>query len=357
MNRATVAIGAVATTAALVAGGCAADTDEAASPPSATEAACAPAPAPDTTTAGGWLGWIDAHPDDVALTVDDGTGTVVEHRSDEAQPIASAVKVVHLAAYARAVADGSLDPNEAVPVADWERWYLPGTDGAAHEHALARLEVTPDGTATLEQMVTAMIRESDNAVPDYLRDRLGDDALVDAADAGGWSGFTPTSKLGDAIALLDPAADSDRWAAAQRYASDPAYRAQIQALPLPDLAEQMAWASTTDAASPEQLAAMHRAIADGSFGAGTDVGRSQLEWQPPPPGLTAVGFKSGYLPGVLADAMYLRRPDGTVATAVLLTDDMAESDWIAALTALPQQQVLIAAMTDPDAAARLACVA
>ena len=151
MNRATVTIGAVAATAALVAGGCAADTDDTATPPSATEAACAPAPAPDTTTADGWLGWIDAHPDDVALAVDDGTGTVVEHRSDEAQPIASAVKVVHLAAYARAVADGSLDPNEAVPVADWERWYLPGTDGGAHEQALARLGVTPDGTAPLDR--------------------------------------------------------------------------------------------------------------------------------------------------------------------------------------------------------------
>lgn len=355
MNRATVV---AATTAALVAAaGCAADTGTTSTPASTAEEACAPAPAPDTATADGWLGWIDTHPDDVALTVDDGTGTVVEHRSDEAQPIASAVKVVHLAAYARAVADGSLDPNEAVPVADWERWYLPGTDGGAHEQALARLGVAPDGTATLDQMVTAMIRESDNAVPDYLRDRLGDDALVDAAEAGGWSDFTPTSKLGDAIALRDPAADSDRWTAARRYASDAAYRAQVQALPLPDLTEQMAWASTTDAASPAQLTAMHRAIADGSFGAGTDVARAQLEWQPAPPGLTAFGFKSGSLPGVLADAMYLRRPDGTVATAVLLTDDMPESNWTAALTALPQQQVLIAAMTDPDAAARLACVA
>lgn len=66
--------------------------------------------------------------------------------------------------------------------------------------------------------------------------------------------------------------------------------------------------------------------------------------------------QEGSLPGVLADAMYVRRPDGTVATAVLLADDMPESDWIAALTTLPQQ-VLLAAMTDPDVAAQLACAA
>ncbi|MDI9951641.1 serine hydrolase [Rhodococcus sp. IEGM 1305] len=63
-----------------------------------------------------------------------------------------------------------------------KRWYLPNTDGGAHPKALQRLGVTePDDTVTLEQMVTAMIQESDNAVPDYLRDRLGD-----AAAQAGW---------------------------------------------------------------------------------------------------------------------------------------------------------------------------
>jgi hypothetical protein len=61
------------------------------------------------------------------------------------------------------------------------------TEGGAHPKALQRLGVTePDATVTLEQMVTAMIQESDNAVPDYLRDRLGDAALADAAAQGGW---------------------------------------------------------------------------------------------------------------------------------------------------------------------------
>lgn len=93
-------------------------------------AACTDLPAADVTTPDGWIGYLAAHPDDTGFVVADGTGTVVAHRGDDPQPLASAVKVVHLAAYARAVADGRLDPAEPVPVRDWERWYLPGTDGA-----------------------------------------------------------------------------------------------------------------------------------------------------------------------------------------------------------------------------------
>ncbi|MDI9972136.1 serine hydrolase [Rhodococcus sp. IEGM 1307] len=125
---------------------------------------------------------VGSHPDDVAFVVDDGRGRTVEHRAGDTVPLASAIKVVHLATYARAVAPGELDPAEPVPLPEWKRWYLPNTDGGAHPKALQRLGVTePDDTVTLEQMVTAMIQESDNAVPDYLRDRLGDAALADAA--------------------------------------------------------------------------------------------------------------------------------------------------------------------------------
>ncbi|WP_431970150.1 serine hydrolase [Nocardia sp. bgisy134] len=139
--------------------------------------------------------------------------------------------MVPLAAYARAVATGALDPQERIAVTDWERWYLPGTDGGAHDTARTRL---PGDTVTLDQMVSAMIRESDNAAPDYPRDRLGDQALIEAAAAGSWTGYSPSTKLGDAIRLLDPAV-TDPWAAARRHAADPGYRTEIQSKTLPAL--------------------------------------------------------------------------------------------------------------------------
>ncbi|MGW0182434.1 serine hydrolase [Nocardia sp. NPDC003345] len=315
-----------------------------------TAPACGPQPESGVASADGWLGRIGTEPETISVYVDDGRGQVVQRRAGEPQPTASANKVVPLAAYARAVADGELDPRERVPVSEWERWYLPGTDGGAHEQARARL----GGEAvTLDQLVSAMIRESDNAVPDYLRDRLGDRALIDAAAVGGWEDYRPSSKLGEIIRLLEPG--GDEWDTARRYASDPAYRADIRSRPLPALEAQAPWAETTATASAHQLASIHRALADGSFGTGADVAQAQLEWQQPPPGYEAIGFKGGSYPGVLADAIYLRATDGTVTTAVLLDHRMPIDVWAEAVTTMSHQQVLVGAMTDRQMARRLAC--
>ena len=108
---------------------------------SAPTGECVPTPAADVTTAEGWIGYLAENSDTVAIAVDDGNGGTFEQRPEERQPLASAVKVVHLAAYARAVAAGELSPDERVPLADWERWHLPGTDGGAHPRALERLGV------------------------------------------------------------------------------------------------------------------------------------------------------------------------------------------------------------------------
>ncbi|WP_459547442.1 serine hydrolase [Nocardia sp. X0981] len=312
---------------------------------------CPPIPAGDVSSAEGWLGRIDQEPENISVAIDDGRGHVAGRRVDDRQPIASAGKIVPLAAYARAVAAGTLDPQEHVPVAEWERWYFPGTDGGAHERARARI---PGETVTLDRMVSAMIRESDNAVPDYLRNRLGDRALVDAAEAGGWHDYVPSTKLGDVIRLFEPGI-VDTWSAARRYAADPAYREALRSKTPPPYAAQAVWAETTPTASARQLASMHRAIATGGFGPGSDIARAQLEWLPPPAGFAAIGFKGGSYPGVLADAFYMRRSDGTVATAVLLERRMPEATWVAALEGLNEQELLIRAMAEPPTLRRLAC--
>ena len=74
---------------------------------------CPVPPVSDVTTAEGWLGYLAAHPGDTAYVVDDGRGHVVPRIvGDRSQPTASAVKVLHLAAYAQAVATGRLEPAE-----------------------------------------------------------------------------------------------------------------------------------------------------------------------------------------------------------------------------------------------------
>lgn len=329
---------------------------------------CAPVTSTDLGTQDGWLGLIEQSPDTVGLVIDDGRGRTVEHRPDEQQPLASAVKVVHLGAYARAVAAGELDPNERIPLSEWERWYVPGTDGGAHPAALDRLGIANDGssatdpnaTARLDDMVTAMIQESDNSVPDYLRHRLGDDALVDAAAAGGWEDFQPPSLVTGTLSIFDPAlAEGDRWATANRWASDPQFRIDVSAgIQVPSYEDQAQRVhDLTAGGSAAQLNGMYRAFTDGSFGDGSDIVLRQLEYQQAPDGAEGLGFKGGNLPGVLTQGFELRRDDGTVATAVWLTDGLPADRYDAALTGLVYQQAtILEAMESSEALDRIACV-
>jgi beta-lactamase class A len=341
-------------------GAAAASSSEASSPAPSSPADCPALPAADVTTPEGWLGWLAAHRDDVAVLVRSGDETTVDSRSDEPQPVASALKVVHLTAWATAVADGRLAADQRVTVGEWERWYLPGTDGGAHVAALGRLGIADDGVRALDpaaqvplsDVVSAMIRESDNAAPDLLRDLLGEEALAAAAGQDA----APPTFLATFLRLVDPALSGatgpDAEAAARRYAEDPAEAVRVQALPLPDAAAQAAWAGTTTAVSAADLADLHLALADGD----PPGGREQLEWQPAPEGRAGLGFKGGSLPGVLAEAVTVRDDDGTTSVGVLLVRGMAVEDWAGTLGAgLPHQQLLVGALTDEATAGRLAC--
>lgn len=340
-----------------------ADTATAESTGTTLPAECTSPPPADVTTADGWLGYLAENPDSTSFRIDSGESDEtarVEHDADVDRPLASAVKVVHLGAYARAVADGTLDPNENVPVADWEAWYLPGTDGGAHDAALARLGVDPAGSATLDQMVSAMIINSDNAVPDYLRNRLGDEALVEAAAAGGWDDFEPPTLLGSMIeAIVPDVVAGGPWETAQRYASDPAFAVSTREVVTAGVAEapidQLALVGGSGTA--EQLSNLHRAIADGSFGEGSEQARTHLEYQPAQlPGAEGIGSKGGSLPGVLTDAIYVRYEDGRVATAVLQADEMSIDAYTTALPTFAWQNLMIEAIINPERRAELSCL-
>ena len=333
----------------------------------------APAP-PGVDTARAWTGYVAAHRGDVALAIDDGRGARVALRPDEQQPLASAAKVVHLAAYGRAVAEGRVRADEQIRVGEWERWYLPGSDGGAHPKALDRAGVANDGvhaldpqrSVPLDTIVASMIQNSDNAAADLLRDRLGDQALTRAAADGGWAGADLPSFLGATLALVAPELTSapvpraQRAAAelalARRFATDPALRTELSARPLPPIEVQQRWADETATGSANQLAVLHRAIATGAFGPGADVARRHLEWQKAAlPGVAGVGFKGGSLPGVLTESFTVRREDGSTATGILLVRRMPATDWVEALTSFAHQQMLLAAMTDPAVMAQLEC--
>lgn len=245
---------------------------------------------------------------------------------------------MHLVAYGAAVAGGRIRGDEAVALADWERWFVPGTDAGAHARALGRLGVRPGGTATVDQLVSAMVQEIDNAAADWLRARLGDDALRAAATSAGWRDVDLPSFSGAVVRLALPeqvpagtvgrpqlaALDA---AAGRRIADDPAFRADVvrryaAAATTPGFADTATrWATTTVAGTPEQLLGFYRAIATRAV-PGADVAARFPTWQGAQPGFGTLGFKSGSYPGILTFGSFLRRDDGSLGYSVVLARDL-----------------------------------
>ena len=341
--------------------------------PSATPAPCAaPPPSADLATSDGWIARLAAAPAATGLIVDDGRDHVVAHQATTPFPLASAAKVVHLTAYGAAVAGGRIRGDEPVALTDWERWFVPGTDAGAHAASLRRLGVPPGGTATVDQLVTAMVQESDNAAADWLRARLGDDALRAAARSAGWTDVDLPSFSGAVARLalpeqVPPGAGRPQLAdleaaLGRRVGDDPAFRAEVvrryvAAATTPGFADTATrWASTTAVGTPTQLLGTYRAIATGAV-PGADVAARFLMWQGPQPGLGGtLGFKGGSYPGVLTFGSFLRRDDGSVGYSVVLSRDLPTTPSLDQQTR-GQQLLALGPLRSARAFDRLRCVA
>jgi len=151
------------------------------------------------------LQYLGQHRQDVALASysvrPDGTpepaDPMILVNPDQKMPLASTFKIVVLAAYAREVTAGRLNPDQEVSVKDWERYYLPGTDGGTHPAALQSLGIPTDpygfatdraATVPLDTLAHVMIQFSDNAATDYLMARVGRDNLRSIISQAGLTG-------------------------------------------------------------------------------------------------------------------------------------------------------------------------
>ena len=297
-----------------------------------------PAPVDPDDPAARLFDRLRAAPQTWSLYLDDGHGTVIEHRPDAVRPLGPAGTVVHLAAYARAVARG-FPADAPVPVPEWDRWYVPGTDGAAHPNALTALGASPDGTVTWGDVVRAMVNHGDGAAADLLRETLGDAPLVEAAAAGGRTGHDLPCHAGEVLLALDgrPVAPAtrraDALAAGRAYATSPERRAEVAARTGGSTSavvpgDRAFWAGSPGGTA-RGLASLHRACATdglGVPGAGAVV-REHLESVLTvrlPAGVAAVGLAAGTLPGICSAGLATRFDDGAVATAALLVADLPE---------------------------------
>lgn len=253
---------------------------------------------------------------------------------DDLFPLASAFKIVVLAEYAVQVAAGELDAFERVPVAELDRYYLPGTDGGAHPAWLQSANVDENQTVSLDDVAFGMIRYSSNANTDYLLERLGMDGFPALYEAlGVQDSDLPAPILGNflvfsnqEVGYVDPddltpeiyAEEVERLA--DLYLNDEDWREAQQAFragPIPPEVTQYAYFNTygTQGSARDYAAIMEAIYTGDALGEeASAIIRQTLEWPMDIPGNDALfvelGTKGGTLPGILTSAYYGTPLDG-----------------------------------------------
>lgn len=122
-----------------------------------------------------FLDFCLANADRCALSIVHLTGGWERHvNADRLQSTASTYKIFMLLAYADAVSRGEVDPDQLITREQWARYWA-GFDGGSFATAYARLGAPL--AVRLDDLVGAMIRESDNNTPDLLLSLLGAQAV------------------------------------------------------------------------------------------------------------------------------------------------------------------------------------
>lgn len=270
--------------------------------------------------------------------------------ADATMPLASVVKLIHLAAYAEAVASGQLDPNTIVPLADLDNFYLPGLDLGAHAAALRELEedgriTTPSGLR-LEEIPWMMIRHSANSATDYLHMLLGQEQIEQTViELSLDSQTAPCPFLGQFLAMQNHTQGSasgnsvvqqyidhpelyarDVMLLTDAYSSDDAFRAAERNARgrRPMTAQRLFTENLNPQGSARDYAQLMAKIAQNglSNAESSFQARRYLEWpmrfEANQELFTNLGYKNGAMPGVLTTAYYAYPIDGTAPVVVIL---------------------------------------
>lgn len=126
------------------------------------------------------IDFVKKNPEKASIRFVRNDSVLVDLRSDKKFPLASTVKIIIAIEYAQQVASGKIKPDEMIPLADLNLYYLIGTDGNAHPAWLAEMKVknqVQDQKISLENVARGMIKYSSNANTEYLEAKLGFDNI------------------------------------------------------------------------------------------------------------------------------------------------------------------------------------
>lgn len=158
---------------------------------------------PNTYSLKGLTEFIGEHPEFVSITTfnteDPDSG--IFYQSDKLISLGATTNIFLLMEYERQVEAGMLDPDEQIPLADIEVHALPEISINSHQDLLSEFE---NEKVALDNIVAAMIRNSDLVAADYLWFRLGEENIRSTMDSLSLDGDPMPLPFSGLYASLNP---------------------------------------------------------------------------------------------------------------------------------------------------------
>ena len=178
------------------------------------------------------LEFIEEHPAQTALHLVYNDEVLASQNANKMMPLASTVKTVIAIEYAHQAASGQLDPDRKVSLAELDRYYVPMTDGGAHQAWLtnSKKEIQND-SIPLRLVAKGMIQFSSNANTEWLLEKLGIEHVNQRLDSLGVKQHTPLYYFVSALFVgkeLFPEQEGDDLVKALRALSDSEYRSATE---------------------------------------------------------------------------------------------------------------------------------
>ena len=124
------------------------------------------------------IDFIKENPNTTAIKLVRNGETLLEHNGNKVMPLASTVKIAIAIEYAEQAASGKVDPEEMIPLADIDLYYVANTDGGAHPSCLSYTkENIVDEKISIADIAHGMILFSSNANTEWLSHKLGLDNI------------------------------------------------------------------------------------------------------------------------------------------------------------------------------------
>ncbi|MFD1179484.1 serine hydrolase [Paenibacillus puldeungensis] len=293
------------------------------------------------------LEFLAQQPDCSSVVAIENGQVVIDYQSNVKRPLASVLKIVIAAEFAEQAAQGTIQPDEMISLADLNRFYIPNSDGNAHSSWLGHLgQETTDGAESsgfvpLIEVTRGMIQFSSNANTEFLMEKLGLDNINRRITALGLSEHDPIYPVSSAMLMYAHLIKNDCLSSRQaeqamKNFSDEQYVAIANQLfdmirQLPDtisdlnrinlpLSAQAVWSDRLPRSTAKEYAQLLQSIQNGErlSPIALPIFYDIMERKPNPESpIERIGFKGGSTLDILNEALYYRDKAGNEGQLVI----------------------------------------